>query len=531
MGSSFLIAVERTRFSEISHPAHDCLSWVVFETAELGRKVSKEEYRKVEPELRTELIMLQQQLRQADFPVMVLFAGVDGAGKGATVNLLNEWMDPRWMETRAYGARSDEERERPPFWRYWRDLPPRGTFGLFLSAWYSRPLLDRVHGKIDDPAFNERMERIVGFEKLLADDGALILKFWMHLGEKAQKRRLTALENDPLQSWRVTPTDWEHYEIYDSFVEVAEHLIMRTSQPHAPWKIIEGEDARYRSLTIASIIRDAVRRRLAERRVGATVGPAAGLDDGKMSDALKSARRRTVLDGLDMSKAVSGSEYDDRLPVAQARLNALYRAARDSGRSMVLVFEGWDAAGKGGIIRRTTGAMDARDFQVIPIAAPTDEENARNYLWRFWRHLGRKGRVTIYDRSWYGRVLVERVEGFATEAEWRRAYPEINDFERQLTEAGIIMAKFWIHISAEEQLARFERRKKVPFKAWKLTEDDWRNREKWSEYEQAVHEMVERTSTVIAPWHLIEGNSKKYARLKVIDTISDTLEAKLNTED
>ena len=170
----------------------------MFETAELGRKVSKEEYRKVEPELRTELVLLQQQLRQADFPVLILFSGVDGAGKGATVNLLNEWMDPRWMETRAYGELSDEERDRPPFWRYWRDLPPRGTVGLFLSAWYSRPLLDRVYQTIDDAVFNERLERILGFEKLLADDGALILKFWMHLGKKAQHRRLKALENDPL---------------------------------------------------------------------------------------------------------------------------------------------------------------------------------------------------------------------------------------------------------------------------------------------------------------------------------------------
>ncbi|MCK5379543.1 MAG: polyphosphate kinase, partial [Acidobacteria bacterium] len=283
-------------------------------------------------------------------------------------------------------------------------------------------------------------------------------------------------------------------------------------------------------LTVASILRDAIRRRMGERRAGADVGLAADLDEGMMAEALKTARRRTVLDGLDMTKSVSGNNYDDRLPKAQARLNTLYRAARDGKHSMVLVFEGWDAAGKGGVIRRMTAAMDARDYQVIPIAAPTDEENARNYLWRFWRHLGRAGRVTIYDRSWYGRVLVERVEGFATEAEWRRAYTEINDFERQLTESGIIIAKFWMHISPEEQLARFERRKDIPFKAWKITDEDWRNREKWAEYEQAVHEMVERTSTVIAPWHLIEANSKKYARLKMIDIVCDTLEAKVEIE-
>ncbi len=502
----------------------------MFETAELGRKVSKEEFRKAEPELRTDLVMLQQELRSADFPVLVLFSGVDGAGKGETVNLLNEWMDPRWMDTCAYGALSDEERERPPFWRYWRDLPPRGTVGLFLSAWYSRPLVDRVYGRLEETGFNRQLDRILGFEKLLADDGALILKFWMHLGRDAQRRRLEALEADELQSWRVTPLDWEHFEMYDDFVRVAEHLIMRTSQPHAPWKIVEGEDARYRSLTVATILRDAIRRRLSERRTIADVGAAAEPDETVMADALRSARRKTVLDRLDMNLEVSGKAYKERLPVAQARLNTLYRAARDGGRSMVLVFEGWDAAGKGGAIRRTTAAMDARDYRVIPIAAPTDEENARNYLWRFWRHLGRAGRVTIYDRSWYGRVLVERVEGFAAEAEWRRAYTEINDFERQLTEAGIVLVKFWMHITPEEQLSRFEKRRTIPFKAWKLTDEDWRNREKWDLYAQAVHEMVERTSTVIAPWHLIEANSKKFARLKVIDTICETLEARLNGE-
>jgi polyphosphate kinase 2 (PPK2 family) len=191
------------------------------------------------------------------------------------------------------------------------------------------------------------------------------------------------------------------------------------------------------------------------------------------------------------------------------------------------MFEGWDAAGKGGAIRRVTAALDARDYKVIPIAAPTDEEKAHHYLWRFWRHLSKAGRVTIYDRSWYGRVLVERIEGFASTEEWMRAYSEINDFEEQLIDSGMVLGKFWVHITKEEQAARFEARAQIPWKAWKLTEEDWRNRDKWDAYESAVNDMIERTSTRKAPWTLIEGNNKHFARVKVLETVCEKLETAL----
>jgi len=501
----------------------------VFRTAEVGRKVSKSDYEAALPALRVELIELQQQLRQADFPVIVLFAGVDGAGKGGTVNLLNEWMDPRWLQTRAYGEPSDEERERPEFWRYWRDLPPKGRIGLVLSAWYSRPVLDRVNGRQEDGEFDRDLDRIIAFEELLADDGAVILKFWMHLGKKAQKRRLTSLEKDPLTSWRVTKTDWDHWKKYDRFVDAAERLVMRTSRAHAPWTIVEGEDERYRSLAVGRRLRDAIRARFdaeSAARESAASAPS-GVPVDVVDESLEPAFERTVFSTLDMDAAVDEKAYDRRLPKAQARLNRAYRRARDARRSTVMVFEGWDAGGKGGAIRRLTAAMDARDYQVIPIAAPTDEERARPYLWRFWRQLGRAGRVTVYDRSWYGRVLVERVEGLARPEEWQRAFAEINDFERQLVEFGTIVIKFWLHLTADEQLRRFERRQEIPFKRWKLTDEDWRNRERWPEYEQAAHQMIGQTSTSLAPWYLVPANSKRFARLAVLDTVCDALEEAL----
>jgi polyphosphate:AMP phosphotransferase len=507
----------------------------MFRTAELGQKISKSEYGEREPVLRQELLDVQRRLREVSrFPVLILFAGVDGAGKGDTVNLLNEWMDTRWLMTRAYDVPSDEERERPEYWRYWRDLPPRGRIGLFLSSWYSRPLLDRVYEKIDEATLDARLDRILSLEKALADDGALILKFWMHLSRDAQKRRLKKLEKDPLKSWRVTQQDWEHWRIYDHFEAAAERIIMRTSTGTAPWSIVEGEDQHYRSLTVGTIIRDEITKRLdalslvpAPMQGTEPAVPVADDETAPVDNDLVSLKRATVLSTLDMSLHLGKSEYKKKLKQYQAELNLLHRKALAEKLSAILVFEGPDAGGKGGAIRRITAALDARHYQVIQIAAPTDEESAHHYLWRFWRHLSRAGRIIIFDRSWYGRVLVERVEGFASEDEWRRAYAEINDFEEQLTDHGIVLLKYWMHITNDEQLERFKAREQVPHKRWKLTEEDWRNREKWEEYEYAAHDMVEHTSTHAAPWVLVEANDKPYARIKVLKTFCNSLEQAL----
>jgi len=501
----------------------------MFRTAELGQKISKAEYREREPLLRQELLEVQQKLRECgSFPVIIVFAGVDGAGKGDTVNLLNEWMDPRWLRTTAYDEPSDEERERPEYWRFWRALPPKGRIGMFLSSWYSRPILDRVYEKISDAVFDDRLDRILSFEKALADDGALILKFWMHLGHDAQKKRLKKLEKDPLTSWRVTQRDWDHWHIYDHFESAAERTIMRTSTGTAPWNIVEGADPAYRSLTVGTIIRDEIRKhlqRIEQQKIASA--PAETPVTAAGTEEMPPLPVATLLSRLDMTQHLAKPSYKKQLKELQAKLNQLHRKALKKKVSALLVFEGADAAGKGGAIRRITAALDARHYQVIPIAAPTDEERAQHYLWRFWRHLSRAGRITIFDRSWYGRVLVERIEGFASEPEWRRAYAEINDYEEQLTEHGIVLMKYWIHISKEEQLDRFKAREQTPHKQWKLTEEDWRNREKWDDYEMAVNDLVEHTSTHTAPWVLVEGNDKLFARIKVLQTFCERLEAAL----
>jgi polyphosphate:AMP phosphotransferase len=492
----------------------------MFESAELGHRIAKADYDLEVPVLRARLLTLQYDLlAKAGFPVLIIIGGVDGAGKGETLNVLHEWMDPRHIVTTAFGEMSDEERERPRMWRYWRALPPKGRIGILFGGWHSNPILDRVAGKIREDELVRAAERIVRLERMLVDEGTLVLKFWFHLSKRAQKARLTALQADRKTRWRITDTDWARFKLYDRFRKISELAVRRTSTAHAPWTIVEGSDPNYRYLAVGRAIAEALERRLADERSAAAMRPepppAAPLDG------------RTVLSTLDYGLALPRKDYLRALEKHQGALNLLTRQRKFLRRSAIVVFEGMDAAGKGGAIRRTVWALDARHYRVIPIAAPTEEERAQPYLWRFWRYLPRLGRVTIFDRSWYGRVLVERVEGFCAEADWMRAYGEINDFEQQLAEAGGVVVKFWLTITPEEQLARFGAREASAFKSFKITPEDWRNREKAADYDRAVCDMVDRTNTAFAPWVLVPANDKYFARIMVLRTLCERIEAAL----
>jgi polyphosphate:AMP phosphotransferase len=493
----------------------------MFEAAELGHRIDKATYDREEPQLREALLNAQFDLAQnGTFPVIIVIGGVDGAGKGETVNLLNEWMDPRHIGTHAFTEPSDEERERPRMWRYWRALPPRGKIGILLGAWHTDPIGNRVAGAIKAAEFDQAIDEIARFERMLTDEGVLLLKFWFHLSKERQEKRLRALQKDPATRWRVTDTDWERFKRYDRFRDISAHYLRRTSTGHAPWQIVEGTDERYRSLTVGKTLLTALRERLDRQQ------PAAAPD--RVAPLLPALDGRRILNSLDLTKRLAKVRYDQQLEALQGRLNVLSRDPKFRRRSAIVVFEGSDAAGKGGAIRRITGALDARQYQSIPIAAPTDEERAQPYLWRFWRHLPRLGRFAIYDRSWYGRVLVERVEGFCSEADWLRAYAEINDFEDQLVRHGCVVVKCWLQISKEEQLRRFKQREQTSFKRFKITDEDWRNREKWDAYEIAADDMIERTSSEHAPWTLVEADDKLYARIKVLKTLIRSIERALD---
>lgn len=492
----------------------------MFELAEVGHKLSKEEYDREAPALRTDLLNLQRELKTANFPVILLVGGVDGAGKSETVNELIAWLDARGIDTHAFGEPSDEERDRPEFWRFWRALPPAGSIGIMFGAWYTDPLERRTLNEVSEAELDQSLQRIVDLEQMLVHDGALIIKIWLHLSRDQQRKRLKALRRDPLQSWRVTDEVWEFHKQYDAYRVVAERTIRKTSQGQALWYVVDGGDERYRMIRVATILRDAMVERFAEdvqkeQLSGPTPDSPVPLE-------------HNLINLLDQSLSLSREEYRDEFARLQALLNRYSRRLAEKHRSMILVFEGPDAAGKGGAIRRIVEAMDARSYKVISIAAPTEQEKRYPYLWRFWLHLPRSGRVTLFDRSWYGRVLVERLEGFCRHEDWRRAYLEINHFEEQLHEFGIVLVKFWVAITDDEQMRRFKQREETPHKQYKMTAEDWRNREKWGAYEAAACDAIERTSTDLAPWTLVEGNDKRWARIKILRTICERLQAALD---
>jgi AMP-polyphosphate phosphotransferase len=390
---------------------------------------------------------------------------------------------------------------------------------VFDECWYSWPILQCGSGKIRKERLDQDMQVVRRFEQMLIDEGALVLKFWMHLSKDTQKKRLRKLEGDPKTAWRVTELDWKHFKRYDALRAAAERALRLTSSADAPWIVVEATDPRYQKLTVGKMLLERLRARLHNPEPApATV---------KAPPVIRPIDDVNVLRALDLSKKLEKVDYERQLEGLQGELALLTRHKNFKERSVILVFEGSDAAGKGGSIRRITQALDARMCRIVPIAAPTEEERAQPYLWRFWRHLPGRGNFAIFDRSWYGRVLVERVEGFCAESDWMRAYGEINDFEAQIAKSRFILGKFWLTISKEEQLRRFEERQATPFKRFKITEEDWRNREKWDAYESAVCDMIERTSTEIAPWTLVESEDKLYGRIKILKTLCKRIEEAL----
>lgn len=498
----------------------------MFEAVELNRKITKEEYKQQLPELRAELLATQFALSKTNIPVIIIVSGIDASGRGEVVNVLNEWLDPRGVETiSSVVSLTDEEKERPSYWQFWRNLPARKRIGIFFGGWYVDPILQSAYEQLDTVSFDEALTQICRFETMLVEDGALVLKFWLHLSKKEQRKRLKKLEKNVNTRRSVTAKDWKHAELYDSFIKAAERAIRHTDSGVAPWLLVEATNQRYRDIVVARHVLETLQKRIALFNAHQEICV-------KHSQSVKESSiipfsQPTILDKIDLNQKVRSKTYTKMLATYQGKLHRLAWAAHQKKCSTVVVFEGWDASGKGGSIRRITQALDARLYRVISTAAPTDEEEAHHYLWRFWRHIPRAGMFTIYDRSWYGRVLVERVEEFAKEHEWKRAYLEINDFEEQLIQHGTVVIKFWIHISKEKQLQRFKEREQIAYKRHKITEEDWHNRSQWDEYAIAINDMVTRTSTDFAPWTLVAGNDKRFGRLQILKTVCDRLETVL----
>ncbi len=495
----------------------------MFKAAEIGAAMTDDQFRALKDRLRLDLIEAQQEARAlAKFPVVIVLAGVRGAGVIDTLNLLNTWMDPRWIESHAFGAPSAEELERPPLWRYWRSLPANGTIGLYLGGWYgdfiaARATLTSSGGKSNPKSFAADLARATAFERALTDSGALVLKFWLHVDEAHHKASSDAHRVDPLLGFRTSDAALPAAGPYKTYMHAAAATLKATDTAAAPWHIIEGADDNFRRASVLSILRESLRAHLnawpRQKKRGDV--PGAG------KPALPKEKRRPSLSKLRMPR-LDGAAYCRAFPEHQHRIYAAQKAAHAAGIPCVIAFEGWDAAGKGGAIRRLTYSLNAFNFHVVPISAPTAEESEHHYLWRFWRHLPGAGRVTIFDRTWYGRVLVERVDKFVGKPSWKRAYGEIEAFEKDLTDNGVVLIKFWLQIGKKEQKRRLKERRDTAFKQWKLTGDDWHAHKQYNAYLEAADEMIARTSTV--PWHVIPADDKHHARIEVLDLVATALE-------
>lgn len=495
----------------------------MLEDLTLGQTLSKDDFRELEAELRPELIRLQREAREAGIPVVVVIGGVDAAGRTRLVSSMAEWLDPRRIDVHALEDLA-EERRHPYAWRFWNRLPPAGRMAIFLGSWYTPPIVQRVYRVHSKKRFRRELDRIRRFEELLVQEGVLLQKIWLQISKDEMESRLTRLAAKKRTRFRVSQRDWNHLELYDPFREVSSRALEATSTELAPWKIVDATCRRHRTIEAFRCLKEGLEAGL-ERAVA------------RASEAKPRAQRvpaevpmDTVVDRLDLGLSLDREAYEERKQELSLRLNRLAREVYERRLSAAFVFEGCDAAGKGGAIRRVVRAMHPKIYRVHPTAAPSQEERRYPYLWRFWRALARDGKLTFFDRSWYGRVLVERVEGFCRPEDWERAYAEIREFERQLLDHGMAVVKFWLQISQDEQLRRFEDRAQTPHKRWKITPEDWRNREKWPATKKAVEEMISRTDHPDSPWVLIEAEDKLHARIRVMEVVAETLERLLDGE-
>ena len=491
----------------------------MLEKIDLSKTMDKKEYKKRMEVLEPKLARLQRELKSCNVPVMIVFEGFGGAGKGTQINHLIEPMDPRGFTVYSTQAETQEEQYHPFLWRFWNKTPEKGRIAIFDRSWYGKLLVERYEKKTHKKDIPGVLEDIENFEKQLTDDGTLLIKFFLAISEKEQGKRFDKLLSKEETSWRVSKADKDRNKHYEEYARMADEMLTRTDTEYAPWTIIEAHDERYAAVKILTTVVEAFEERYEKEQITQP-----RQIDGKFG---QNDLKESVLKKVDLSKRLDRETYEKKLDELQKKLTLLHSEIYAKRIPVVLAFEGWDAGGKGGAIKRLTRALDPRGYTVNPTSSPNDIERAHHYLWRFWTKMPKDGHIAIFDRTWYGRVMVERIEGFCTTQEWQRAFKEMNQMEQQLVNHGAIVIKFWMHIDKEEQERRFKERQENPDKQWKITDEDWRNREKWDQYEDAVNEMLKKTSTAYAPWHILESVDKKYARIKALKIVIKEIEKAL----
>lgn len=468
----------------------------------------QKKYLKEKEKLVTKLGYLQRVLKDYKVPVMILFEGVHASGKGRLTNELLIALDPRYTKFYATHSPTETEKRKPFIWQYFINTPSNQEIYIYYRSWYSLYIAMKNNVITDHSYKGTKIlpQEIRNFEKTLQSNGTELIKFYVDIDEEKQNEHIQRMYDNPRTMWKAQEYDRDNDENYKKEIEKI------VDEDKDSWHRIIYESNLVSVNEVFEIIVNQLEKRVKKEKKKAGDEPEKrdGFFNGKYPDILKKYEGNH-----DLSK----EEYKARLDKLQKEMRDIQYSLYEKKIPLILVFEGWDAAGKGGNIKRIISHLDPTGYEISTTAAPTDMELKHHYLWRFWKQVPKTGHISIYDRSWYGRVMVERVEGFATNSEVKRAYEEINNFEKSLTDFGAIVLKFFIHISKEEQLKRFEARQEDENKVWKITEEDWRNREKWNLYEEAINDMLNQTNTKIAPWFVINGNNKRYARVKVLETI------------
>ncbi|MGL4607729.1 MAG: polyphosphate:AMP phosphotransferase [Eubacteriaceae bacterium] len=493
----------------------------MLERINLNKNRDKESSKEEKKRLSQRLSELQRKINALGIPVLLVFEGWDVSGKGTLMNEILMFLDPRTFRVHNFKEGSYEENNRPFLWRYWVKTPEYGQITIFNRSYYS----DLLYGEfLKQKDYQNRIKQINEFERTLTKDGTIIFKFFIHISKEEQKKRFEKLGKDVATAWRVTPRDKDENQHYDELLVKIDRELELTNKESAPWTIVEGHHKRFGTLKILNTL---------VKRLEKVVEAAEKTPKREMIPLIhqrEATYHSQILDQIKLNQKITPLDYKNELKACQKKLRFLEHELYYYKIPLIIAFEGWDAAGKGGCIKRLTENLDPRGYTVYPTAKPSDIEKKHHYLWRFWKDIPKKGHLAIWDRSWYGRVMVEPIEGFCTEREFARSYDEIKEFEKQLSDWGAIVIKFWLQIDNEEQLKRFTERENNPEKQWKITEEDWRNREKWDSYKIAVDDMLLKTSTEDAPWVIIESQNKQYARIKVLKTVIGAIESKIKAK-
>ncbi|MBQ9940965.1 MAG: polyphosphate:AMP phosphotransferase [Clostridia bacterium] len=493
-------------------------------SANLDSVLEKEEYLCLMEPLRQKIQTLGQLVKSEKIPVIIIFEGWGASGKGSFISDIIENLDPRHFKVYSIDAPTDTEKRMPPLWRFWSRIPSSGQIALFDRSWYYDVSVGKIDNNIDDETADEYINNIRIFERQLTDNGYLVIKLFLHIGKEEQAKRFIKLKSDFSTAWRVVDRDIKRHKKYEAHFKAFDNMLSLTNTDYAPWTVVEANDRKFARVKIFNTIISRVEEMIEKKK-----------QEHSTSEDIPSPKHNVIkmplISEISLDKSIDPAEYKEILREEQAKLRTLHNIIYQRKIPIIIVYEGWDAAGKGGNIKRIAQALDPRGYEVVPISAPSHVELAHHYMWRFWNNLPKTGHIQIFDRSWYGRVMVERIEKYTPPHIWKLAYNEICEFEKYLYDWGAIIVKFWIHIDKDEQLRRFEHRQNTPEKRWKITDEDWRNREKWEQYEMCCNDMLKYTSTEYAPWTVIESNDKKYARIKAIKTLINAIEERLERED